>query len=223
MKYKAVFFDMDGLLIDSEPIALAVSIEACREYGFELDISVYYRSIGAHDALVKEILTDGHGSDFPYDLISKLFEEKYYNEVLNKPVPLKTGVLNLLKYLEKERVTKAVVTNAPHSQAEMKLTNAKINRYFDFVFGGDQISKGKPNPEIYLTACERLGEKPGDCLALEDSDNGVISAFEAGLTVIQIPDLVEPSTKVKALGHKVMQSLEEVLALLEDEVEHSDL
>ena len=214
MKYKAVVFDMDGLLIDSEAIALAASIEACREYGFELDISVYYRCIGTNNALAREILTVGHGSDFPYDLISKLFEEKYYNEVLNKPVPLKTGVLDLLKYLEKERVKKAVVTSTNHSLAVNELTNAKINRYFDFVLGGDQISKGKPNPEMYLTACERLREKPGDCLALEDSDNGVISAFEAGLTVIQIPDLVEPSAKVKALGHKVMQSLEEVLALL---------
>jgi HAD superfamily hydrolase (TIGR01509 family) len=115
-------------------------------------------------------------------------------------------------------VKKAVVTSTNHSLAVKILTNAKINRYFDFVLGGDQISKGKPNPEMYLTACERLGEKPGDCLALEDSDNGVISAFEAGLTVIQVPDLVEPSAKVKALGHKVMQSLEEVLALLEYEV-----
>jgi HAD superfamily hydrolase (TIGR01509 family) len=120
-----------------------------------------------------------------------------------------------LKYLEKERVKKAVATSTNHSLAVKELTNAKINRYFDFVLGGDQISKGKPNPEMYLTVCERLREKPGDCLALEDSDNGVISAFEAGLTVIQIPDLVEPSVKVKVLGHKVMQSLEEVLALLE--------
>jgi HAD superfamily hydrolase (TIGR01509 family) len=215
MKFKAVVFDMDGLLIDSESIALAVSIEACREYGYKLDISVYNRCIGANDALAREILTAGHGSDFPYDLISKLFEEKYYKEVLNKPVPLKTGVLDLLKYLEKERVKKAVATSTNHSLAVKELTNAKINRYFDFVLGGDQISKGKPNPEMYLTVCERLREKPGDCLALEDSDNGVISAFEAGLTVIQIPDLVEPSVKVKVLGHKVMQSLEEVLALLE--------
>ena len=209
---------MDGLLIDSEAIALAVSIEACREYGFELDISVYYRCIGTNEALAREILTAGHGSDFPYDLISTLFEEKYYNEVLNKPLPLKTGVLKLLNYLEKERVKKAVVTCTNHSLAVKELANAKINRYFDFVLGGDQISKGKPDPEMYLTACERLGEKPGDCLALEDSDNGVISAFEAGLTVIQIPDLVEPSVKVKTLGHRVMKSLEEVLALLEWEV-----
>ena len=127
---------MDGLLIDSEAIALAVSIEACREYGFELDISVYYRCIGTNEALAREILTAGHGSDFPYDLISKLFEEKYYNEVLNKPVPLKTGVLKLLKYLEKERVKKAVVTSAVHSLAVKELTNAKIYRYFDFVLGG---------------------------------------------------------------------------------------
>ena len=215
MKYQAVLFDMDGLLLDTETIALAAFIEACREYGFELDISVYYRCIGVNNTRARDILIAGHGSDFPVDLIDKRFEKKYHNEVLNKPVPLKTGALKLLQYLEQERVKRAVVTSTNHAMALRILTNAQINHYFGLVLGGDQISQGKPDPEMYITACERLGENPGDCLALEDSDNGVISAFKAGLTVIQIPDLVEPSAKVKALGHKVMQSLEEVLALLE--------
>ncbi|MEE8414489.1 MAG: HAD family hydrolase, partial [Dehalococcoidales bacterium] len=158
---------------------------------------------------------DGYGSDFPFEIISRLWEKKYLDEVLNKPVPLKTGALALLQHLEKEGVKKVVVTSTAQELALRKLTNVQIMQFFDFVLGRDQVLLGKPNPEIYLTACRKLGEEPADCLALEDSDNGTIAAFEAGLTVIQVPDLVEPSPKVKALGHRVVKSLIEVSSILD--------
>ncbi|MFC2021066.1 HAD family hydrolase [Chloroflexota bacterium] len=214
MEYQAVIFDMDGLLIDSERIALSTFVEACRENKFEPDINVYNKCIGTTSYKTKEILLNGYGNEFPFETISELWEKKYHDEVLNKPVPLKTGVLSLLQHLEKEGVKKAVVTSTDQELALRKLTNAQIVPFFDFVLGGDQILHGKPNPEIYLTACRKLGEEPTNCLAFEDSDNGVLAAYEAGLTVIQVPDLVEPSEKVKALGHKIVKSLDEVTSIL---------
>ncbi|MFC2014742.1 HAD family hydrolase [Chloroflexota bacterium] len=218
MKYRAVIFDMDGLLIDSERIALSTFVEACRENNFEPDIDVYYKCIGTTSYQTKEILLDGHGSDFPFEMISPLWAKKYHDEVLNKPVPLKPGALSLLRHLEKEGVKKAVVTSTVQELALRKLTNAQIVQFFDFVLGRDQVSNGKPDPEIYLAACQKLGEEPADCLALEDSNNGVIAAFEAGLTVIQVPDLVEPSAQVRALGHKISESLVEVASILGVEI-----
>jgi len=215
VKYKAVIFDMDGLLIDSERVALSMFIEACRENNFEPDINIYNRCIGTTSYKTEEILKDGYGGDFPFEIISKLWEQKYLDEVSNKPVPLKPGVSSLLEHLEKEGVRKAVVTSTDKELALRKLTNAKIVPFFDFVLGRDQVVHGKPNPEIYLTACRMLGEEPANCLALEDSDNGVLAAYYAGLTVIQVPDLVEPSKKVKPLGHKIVKSLEEVIAVLD--------
>jgi HAD superfamily hydrolase (TIGR01509 family) len=214
MKYKAVIFDMDGLLLDTERIAMAAFVEACRECHFEPDVNVYKRCIGTTSHMTREILTSGYGSEFPFDIISPLWRKRYLEEVLTKPVPLKTGVLKLLRQLEKQKVKKAVVTSTERELALTKLTNAEIGHFFQFILGRDEVSQGKPNPEIYLTACRKLDEDPSDCLALEDSENGVLAAFNAGLTVIQVPDLVEPSAKIRALGHRIVNSLEDIPPLL---------
>ena len=210
----AVIFDLDGLLLDTEIIALSTFVDLCREFGFDPDLRVYYKCIGTTFSTTKEILTDGYGKSFPCDAISELWSKKYHEETSDKPIPLKTGTLSLLRYLEKEGVKKAVVTSTRQESARKRLANAEILHFFDFVLGGDQILNSKPNPEIYVTACQKLDEKPFNCMALEDSDNGVLSALNAGLVVIQVPDLVQPSANVRALGHRIAKSLVEVENIL---------
>jgi HAD superfamily hydrolase (TIGR01509 family) len=214
MNLKAVIFDMDGLLLDTERIALSTFIEACREYHFEPDLRIYDRCIGTTYARTQEILISRYGKDSPFDAVSKLWEKRYDEETLDKPVLLKVGARSLLRYLGTKGMKKAVVTSSSQAHAIRKLANAGILDCFQFVLCGDQISKGKPDPEIYLTACQKIGEKPPMCLALEDSDNGVRSAIKAGLKVIQVPDLKEPSVEIKALGHRIVKSLVEVEGLL---------
>jgi HAD superfamily hydrolase (TIGR01509 family) len=213
-QYKAVIFDMDGLLLDTETIALRVFKEATLEHGLSLDLAVYYKCIGTNYARTREILQEGYGPEFPYDLISKLWSQKFTHEVENFPIPKKEGVLSLLEYLDKAGIKRVIVTSTRHPTALKMLGNAGILKYFEFVIGGDQITSGKPHPEIYLKACQRLGEQPQDCLALEDSENGVRSARAAGLTVIQIPDLVQPSEEVRAFGHLIVKSLTDVEKIL---------
>ncbi len=210
---RAVIFDMDGLLLDSEKIALATFVEACRENNYEPDVSIYYKCIGTTPSRTREILMDAYGSAFPYKTVSELWRLKFNERALNQPIPLKDGVLDLLRFLErKEDLRKAVVTSTYQEPARKMLTNANIVQFFEFILGGDQIRHGKPDPEIYLAACHKLNEEPGNCLALEDSNNGVLSASAAGLKVIQVPDLIEPSVNVKALGHTIVRSLSDVLA-----------
>jgi HAD superfamily hydrolase (TIGR01509 family) len=211
---KAVIFDMDGLLLDTERIALATFIEACRECHYEPKLEIYHQCVGTTYAKAKEILLEGYGKDFPFDAVSKLWEKRFDEETLDKPVPLKEGAMSLLQWLKRNGTMKALVTSTKQSDAIRRLANAGILGYFRFILGGDQISKGKPDPEIYLAACERIGEIPAVCLALEDSDNGVRSAVKAGLQVIQVPDLKEPSAEVKGLGHRIVKSLVDVEALL---------
>jgi len=208
----AVIFDLDGLLLDSERIALSTFVDSCREFGFDPDLRVYYKCIGTTFSTTKEILTDGYDKSFPCDAISELWSRKYHEEASDKPIPLKTGAPSLLWYLEKEGVKKAVVTSTRQESARKRLANAEILHFFDFVLGGDQILKGKPNPEIYVTACQKLDEKPLNCIALEDSE--VLSASNAGLVIIQVPDLVQPSANVRALGHRIAKSLVEVENIL---------
>jgi len=214
MKYKAVIFDMDGLLLDTERMSISTFIEACREHDFEPDMSVYYKCIGVDWGKTKEILSAGYGEAFPLELITELWTKKMDRETTEKPIPMKTGAFSLLKYLEKEDIKMAVVTSTRTDIAKRELSNAKISHFFLFILGGDQVMKGKPDPEIYLTACRKLDEEPLKCLALEDSDNGTSAAFHAGLEVIQIPDLVSPSADVRNLGHRIVGSLVEVENLL---------
>jgi len=213
---KAVIFDMDGLLLDSERIALATFVAACRENDFEPDVAVYYRCIGGNDSRTREVLTEGYGEGFHYDTVMASWQKKNEEEASTRAFPVKPGALYLLQGLKARKIKMAVVTSTRRDSAVRKLSNAGMLPFFEFVIGGDQIKNSKPHPEIYLTACRRLGEKPSDCLALEDSDNGVLSATAAGLTVIQVPDLLSPSEKVKALGHRIVSSLVEVEELLRE-------
>ncbi len=212
--FNAVVFDMDGLLLDTETIALRAFVAACQEMGLNPDLGIYHKCIGTNFARTRQILQEGYGPDFPYDAISKLWNQKFTHQVENFPIPKKEGVVSLLEFLEQTGIKRVIVTSTRYPTALKMLQNAGILRYFEFVIGGDQIINGKPHPEIYLNACQKLGEKPSDCLALEDSENGVRSALTAGLTVIQIPDLVQPTDEVKAFGHLILGSLIEVKTLI---------
>jgi HAD superfamily hydrolase (TIGR01509 family) len=213
---RAVIFDMDGLLLDSERVALSTFVDACRESGFEPDVEVYYRCIGGNDVRTRQILTEGYGRSFPFDAVDRRWHIAYEDLAANRPFPLKTGALELLRFLDTKHVRKAVVTSTRRESAIRKVSNARLLQFFEFVIGGDDIQRSKPDPEIYLTACRRLGEIPENCLALEDSDNGVLSASAAGLQVIQVPDMLEPSSEVKAIGHTILPSLLDVEKLLRD-------
>jgi len=203
---KAVVFDMDGLLLDSERVILEDFIASCREFGFEPDVNIYYKCIGGNQARTKEIMLAGYGEDFPYDAVN----QSWFSKAGQKPVPLKKGTASILEFLGKKSIRQVVVTSTHRSWATKSLAEAGILPYFEFIMCGDDITKSKPDPEIYVQACKKLNLQPGECLALEDSDNGVLAAYNAGMQVIQIPDILPPSDRVRALGHVIMNSLEEV-------------
>jgi HAD superfamily hydrolase (TIGR01509 family) len=214
-KIEAVIFDMDGLLLDSERISLSTFVAACREHDIEPDVSVYYRCIGTTFPHTREILREGYGKEFPLDSIAEVWRRKYQVETTTKPVPLKTGAVEILEYLHAQKIPEAVVTSSRWQNAATKLTNAGIVDYFQFIIGGDQITRGKPDPEVYLAACRKLNLEPAHCLALEDSDNGVRSACSAGLIVIQVPDMLTPGDEVLKLDHTTLKSLVEARDLIQ--------
>jgi len=213
--YNAVIFDMDGLLLDTERIALEHFVKACRAFHFEPDIDVYVRCIGTNSAATQVILTEGYGPEFPFEAIREVWTENYQKAVRENPIPMKSGAEKLLNYLKQSDIRLAVATSTKYDTALQKLKNAGVFHFFEKIVGGDQVENSKPHPEIYLQVSAFLGEVPEQCLALEDSDNGVLSAHNARMQVIQVPDLREPSAEVRNIGHPILPSLDEALRFLQ--------
>lgn len=206
---------MDGLLLDTERIALEVFETVCRAHGFDVDRDVYLRCIGSTETATREIFRAALGSAFPYDAISRDWFAGYQARVSSRPVPVKAGAVELLEQSGRLGLPVALATSTRTQLARHKLELAGLADYFDIVIGGDAVSRGKPDPEPYLTASRALGHVPTACWAIEDSDNGVRSAHAAGMFVVQVPDLVPASASLRSLGHTVVDDLHAVAALLD--------
>jgi HAD superfamily hydrolase (TIGR01509 family) len=211
---QALVFDMDGLLLDTERIALDTFDIACRAHGIVVEKEIYYLCIGSTGAATREILQRALGPDFPYEAISNDWSELYRARVSTQAVDLKDGALALLELVRGRRLPIALATSTRTALATTKLRLAGLDGYFSAIIGGDAVARGKPDPEPYLAATTALGVAPDRCWAIEDSDNGVRSAHAAGLYVLQVPDLVQPSAAVRGLGHVIVNSLYDVAALL---------
>ncbi|MBL4906102.1 MAG: HAD family phosphatase, partial [Sneathiella sp.] len=168
----AVIFDMDGLLLDTERVALQAFKETCVFLDITFDHSVYNRCIGCTMETTKTILEDNIPS-FPTKAFINYWNSLYHERAIENPVPVKSGVTEFLTWLERSNIPCAVATSTGLKNAKRKLTNANLIGHFSVLMTGDQVSRGKPHPEIYLTAAKKLGFSPQNCLALEDSDNGV--------------------------------------------------
>jgi HAD superfamily hydrolase (TIGR01509 family) len=212
--FNAVIFDMDGLLLDTESIALDAFNETCADCDIEQQRELFLRLIGTNQGLGERLLMEGLPRGIDYKMFSGRWYENYIKRIRDAPLPLKSGALDLLRFLESRRIPRAVATSSKTERAVEKLQSADIFHWFKIVVGGDRVEHSKPNPDIYLKAAELMGMRPEACLALEDSENGVRSAVAAGMAVIQVPDMVPPSISLKALGHTVLDSLKDVLDYL---------
>lgn len=204
----ALVFDMDGLLLDTERIARRAFCEACREAGWpDPDLDIYARCIGGTGADEGAILRAGYGPDFPWGAVRDGWRRRYHERVEHRSVPVKPGAAELLSYCVESGLPCALATSTRAALAQRKLSLAGLDGYFPIRVTGDMVRRGKPDPEPYLAAAERLGARPERCWAFEDSANGVRSAWAAGFEVFQVPDLVEPVPELRRLGHTVLESL----------------
>ncbi|NOX97126.1 MAG: HAD family phosphatase [Nitrospirae bacterium] len=214
--FRAVIFDMDGLLLDTEKIAMSAFLESCKVYGYDPEIAIYLKCIGTNAPRTREILLEGYGEKFPFEEISKIWSQKYKKALFEDTIPLKPGVREILRTVKKSGLKMAVATSTKYSTAMEKLKKTELHSFFSVVVGGDQVKKSKPDPEIYLKVANLISEPAKHCLVFEDSDNGVLSAHRAGMQVIQIPDLKAPSSEISKLGHLTVSSFHAVQALIEN-------
>ncbi len=208
--FEAIIFDMDGLLLDSERIGLVTFQQTCQQFELGDKTELFIQCIGTNSESTKKILSEGLGHEVDFTEFWSICRARYHAETKTKAIPLKEGVVDLLESITSLQIPIAVATSTHTEFAFQKLENAGIKNYFNTVIGGEQVNNSKPLPDIFLKAVDKLQVDAGKCLALEDSENGVKSALAAGLTVIQIPDLVKPSKSLNPIKHIVLNSLTEV-------------
>jgi len=208
---KAVVFDMDGIILDSEILYRKSVISAGVAAGLVVGPSVYEGMLGRPWDGIVGLLKDHYGQDFDTDAFRKVWLE-HFDRLIALELKLKTGVVALLDTLDAHNIPRAICTSSDHSQVEDHLAGFGIReRFHEVIAKGDYIN-GKPAPDPYLLAAKRLGIDPADCLALEDSHNGIRSAAGAGMMAVMVPDLLPPNDEIRAIATLVIDDLHQCQA-----------
>lgn len=211
----AVLFDMDGLLLDSERVALAIMAECAAELGLAWDCEVGLRIIGRTVTDSNHILREHYGDDVRVDALPTAFRARYDRHIDEQAIPLKPGVRQLLDLLDAHGIARAVATSTQRERAARKLERNGLLQRFDVLVGGDDVARGKPAPDIFLAAAHALGVEPARCLVLEDSNTGARAGLAANMSVVMVPDLLEPDAAIIALGAHCQASLVDVADILQ--------
>ena len=210
----AVLFDMDGLLLDSERVALDCFEESALELGLPWDRAFALTLVGITARESDRMMLRKFGEDFPVELHRQRFSELYEAAIASGAIALKPFVRELLDYLERAQIPCAVATSTQRVRAEVKLHRTQILPYFKVLACGDEVTRGKPAPDIFELAARRIGAEARDCLVLEDSNPGIRAAVSASLRAVMVPDLLKPDADVRRYGVPVVDSLKDVLVAL---------
>jgi HAD superfamily hydrolase (TIGR01509 family) len=194
----AVVFDMDGLLFDTETLYQEAILLAAAEGGHEVAIEIFKRMVGVPWTQSRAMLLSHFGETFPVDAFQETWVRHFW-VIAETRLELKAGALELLDTLDQLGLPRAIATSSSHRTVERHLTAHNLLGRFPEIVGHGDYERGKPAPDPFLRAAERLGVEPGACLALEDSYNGVRSASAAGMMTVMVPDLLEPIDEIRGL------------------------
>jgi len=209
MTIRAVVLDMDGLMLDTEPIYKASWQQACAELGFDLDDAAHASMLGRPNADCERELVRLFGPGFPLERFQVRWQDLWRTFADGRGIPTKPGLPAFLAFAEEHALLRAIATSSERDFTEFSLGSAGIGDRFDAVVTGDQVSQGKPAPDIYLEAARQLRVDPAHCVALEDSSAGTLAAAAAGMQAICIPDLAAPSEEAARAATCVLDSLDE--------------
>ena len=209
----AVVFDMDGLMLDSERAITDCMARAAAEAGHALPQSLWLDLVGTGEAACREILRQRLGAAAADAMLAHA--DTLYDVVVDAGMPHRPGIVALLDWLERCGMPRAVATSTARPLALRKLRRAGLLDRFHAICTSSDVARPKPAPDVYLLAAARLEVEPARCLVLEDSPTGVRAALAAGMTPVQVPDLVAPDEAVRALRHRIVESLGEAQRLLE--------
>lgn len=212
---RAVLFDMDGLMFDTERLAQDAWLRAGREKGWPITQEVVSDIRGTNLAGSREIFRQRFGDAVDYDEARALRDGYVEARIRESGLPVKPGLYSLLRALRQKGIPAAVATSTSRETAYAYLELADVRQYFSALVFGDEVARSKPAPDIFLAAAEKLRTKPEHCMVLEDSPNGLRAARAAGCIPVMVPDLTPPTPELSRLCAAVADTLEDAVPLLE--------
>ncbi|MEQ8154241.1 MAG: HAD family phosphatase [Clostridiaceae bacterium] len=209
-----VIFDMDGLMFDTEVVSERAWYEAAKIHGYEVKRELFLSFIGMNVKSIGEKFKSVYGEEFPFEDVNRYHKGRMDSLLEEEGLRNKKGLIELLDYLDEKKIRKAVATSTSRERATRLLSEGSVLERFDAVICGDEVKKGKPDPEIFLKACSKLGVNTENAVVLEDSERGLLAASAGNIKCIVIPDLGKPSEENKGLAYSIEDSLYDVINLI---------
>ena len=220
---KAVIFDMDGVLFDTERVCMEVWMEVAQRRGMPGMAEVFPRCIGLNANDSRQVVCGAYGEGFDYQDFRRETSECFRAHMEARELPVMPGAWELLEWLKSSGYALGLASSTKTESVQSHLRRAGMEGCFSAVVTGDMVEHSKPRPDIYLMACGRLGVEPGQAYAIEDSPNGIRSASAAGLRPIMVPDLIEPDEEMRRLSYIIRKDLREVLSFLQAQTRAEEL
>lgn len=218
---KAVIFDMDGVLFDTEVLCMKSWMAVAEQNGLPGMEEVFPRCIGLNSNDSRRIVLEAYGEDFDYPRFREQAAAWQRDYLEKNDLPIKPGMREILDWLKGSGYAVGLASSTRSSSVFSHLDQAGIRDCFSVVVTGDMVEHSKPRPDIYLLACRELGVEPGEAYAIEDSPNGIRSAHAAGMRAVMVPDMIPPDEEMRRLSTVILKDLGEVLEYLKREKEEA--
>lgn len=218
-KFKAIIFDMDGVITDSESLMETVFPELSAELGYTMTQKHIFDTLGTTLEFGKEYFAKEFGKDFPYELLCERFFRRLIDMAYQGEMKLKSGVIELLDYLKEHRYPIALASSNTKECVMSYMEAFQLNHYFSSILTGDDVEEGKPNPALFLDSAKNLNILPSECMVIEDSLNGLKAAKAAGMTSVFIPDLLPYCDDLAPFADYYFDTILDVIKLLDKEIQ----
>lgn len=212
---KAVIFDMDGLMIDSERVTYEGYVAECAKLGASIDKEFYKKLLGLPKPSIFRLFHEQYGEDFPIEQVMGRVHQYMEDRFRKEGVPVKEGLKELLAYLKAHDYQTVVATSSTRDRVDRILARTGLTGYFVGSVCGDEVERGKPDPDIFLKACRKAAVSPSRALVLEDSETGIAAAHSAGIPVICVPDMKYPTKEFAEKAYRISESLSRVLEMFQ--------
>ena len=206
MKAKAVLFDMDGVIFDSERAVLACWQQVGASFGLEEIEQVFVRCVGVNKQRTRQIFLEAYPA-LDFDRFDEAVRTLFLSRYDKGRLPLKRGAREILAELKAAGIPLALASSTRLVTVRRELDEVGLLEYFDTVVGGDTVTRSKPDPEIFLTAASRLGVEPRDCYVIEDSFNGIRAAYAGGMHPVMVPDMLPPDEEMEQKAEVILKDL----------------